>query len=133
MQRLSKRSVEKEMRQQAANAIKYKDILHEEKDLTELVGKESSFDVDTALRQMLAYYESWNGRDLTMIDRISINDEMITSHLHGSILQDHTSQLISVEIRNFPNETGYFMLWELSISEETQGKRILPIFVKRPF
>ena len=126
-------SVEKEMRQQAANAIKYKDILHEEKDLTELVGKESNFDVDTALRQMLAYYESWKGRDLTMIDRISINDEMITSHLRGSILQDHTSQLISVGIRNFPNEAGYFMLWELSISEETQGKRILPIFVNDDF
>ena len=121
------------MRQQAANAIKYKDILHEEKDLTELVGKESNFDVDTALRQMLAYYESWKGRDLTMIDRISINDEMITNHLRGSILQDHTSQLLSVEIRNFPNETGYFMLWELSISEETQGKRILPIFVNDDF
>ena len=82
---------------------------------------------------MLAYYESWKGRDLTMIDRISINDEMITNHLRGSILQDHTSQLLSVEIRNFPNETGYFMLWELSISEETQGKRILPIFVNDDF
>ena len=45
------------MRQQAANAIKYKDILHEEKDLTKLVGKESNFDVDSALRHMLAYYE----------------------------------------------------------------------------
>ena len=47
-------SVEKEMRQQAANAIKYKDILHEEKDLTKLVGKESNFDVDSALRHMLS-------------------------------------------------------------------------------
>ena len=46
-------SVEKKMRQQAANAIKYKDILHEEKDLTKLVGKESNFDVDSALRHML--------------------------------------------------------------------------------
>ena len=77
-------SVEKEMRQQAANAIKYKDILHEEKDLTKLVGKESNFDVDSALRHMLAYYESWKGNDLTLLDRISINDEMITKHLCDS-------------------------------------------------
>lgn len=126
-------SVEKEMRQQAENALKYKDILHEEKDLTQLVGKESNFDVDTALRQMLAYYESWKGNDLTLIDRIGINDEMITKHLCGSIIQDHTGQLLSVGIRNFPNEAGYFMLWGLSVSEDTQDKRIIPIFVNESY
>lgn len=126
-------SVEMEMRQQARNALKYKDILHEEKDLTQLVGKESNFDVDTALRQMLVYYESWKGNDPTIIDRISINDEMITKHLCGSIVQDHTKQLMSVGIRNFPNEAGYFMLWELSVSEDTQDKRIIPIFVNESY
>lgn len=126
-------SVEMEMRQQVGNALKYKDILHEEKDLTQLVGKESNFDVDTALRQMLVYYESWKGNDPTIIDRISINDEMITKHLCGSIVQDHTKQLMSVVIRNFPNEAGYFMLWELSVSEDTQDMRIIPIFVNESY
>ena len=126
-------SVEMEMRQQVGNALNYKDILHEEKDLTQLVGKESNFDVDTALRQMLVYYESWKGNDPTIIDRISINDEMITKHLCGSIVQDHTKQLMSVVIRNFPNEAGYFMLWELSVSEDTQDKRIIPIFVNESY
>lgn len=126
-------SVEMEMRQQVGNALKYKDILHEEKDLTQLVGKESNFDVDTALRQMLVYYESWKGNDPTIIDRISINDEMITKHLCGSIVQDHTKQLMSVVIRNFPNEAGYFMLWELSVSADTQDKRIIPIFVNESY
>lgn len=126
-------SVEMEMRQQVGNALKYKDILHEEKDLTQLVGKESNFDVDTALRQMLVYYESWKGNDPTIIDRISINDEMITKHLCGSIVQNHTKQLMSVVIRNFPNEAGYFMLWELSVSEDTQDKRIIPIFVNESY
>lgn len=126
-------SVEMEMRQQVGNALKYKDILHEEKDLTQLVGKESNFDVDTALRQMLVYYESWKGNDPTIIDRISINDEMIAKHLCGSIVQDHTKQLMSVVIRNFPNEAGYFMLWELSVSEDTQDKRIIPIFVNESY
>ena len=126
-------SVEKEMRQQAANAIKYKDILHEEKDLTKLVGKESNFDVDSALRHMLAYYESWKGNDLTLLDRISINDEMITKHLCDSILQDHNGCLLSVGIQNFPNEAGYFMLWELSVSEDMRDKRIIPIFVNESY
>lgn len=126
-------SVEKEMRQQAANAIKYKDILHEEKDLTKLVGKESNFDVDSALRHMLAYYESWKGNDLTLLDRISINDEMITRHLCGSLVQDHNGCLLSVGIQNFPNEAGYFMLWELSVSDDIWDKRIIPIFVNESY
>lgn len=125
--------VEAEVKQQVANTQKYKDIIREEKDLTQLVGTESSFDVDAALRQMLAYYESWQGRDLHLIDRIGINDEEIIQHLRTEIMQDRTSQLMSVGIKNFPNEAGYFMLWELSISDEESGKRIIPIFINENF
>lgn len=125
--------IESEVKQQVANAKKYKDIIREEKDLTQLMGTQSNFDVDAALRQMLAYYESWQGRDLHLIDRIGINDEEIIQHLRTEILQDRTSQLMSVSIKNFPNEAGYFMLWELSISEEESGKRIIPIFVNENF
>ena len=121
--------VEAEVKQQVANAQKYKDIIREEKDLKQFVGTESNFDVDAALRQMLAYYESWKGRYLSIIERIGINDEEITQHLRAEIIQDKTSQLMSVSIKDFPNEAGYFMLWELSISEEESGKRIIPIFV----
>ena len=51
--------VESELRQELKNAQKYKSLLHEDKDLTKLVGKESNFDVDSALRQMLTYYDAW--------------------------------------------------------------------------
>lgn len=125
--------VESEVKQQVSNAQKYKDIIREEKDLQSLVGTESDFDVDSALRQMMAYYESWKGHDLQLIDRISINDVEITKHLRMSLIQDHSSQLLSVGIKDFPNEAGYFMLWELSISNEESGKRIIPIFVNEGF
>lgn len=125
--------VEAEVKLQVENAKKYKDIIREDKDLTQLVGTESNFDVEAALRQMLAYYESWRGCDIKLIDRIGINDEKIIQHLRTEILQDRTSQLMSVGIKNFPNEAGYFMLWKLSISEEESGKRIIPIFVNEKF
>ena len=111
------------------NAQKYKDVIREEKDLTKLVGTESNFDVDSALRTMLTYYECWQGHDPRLIDRISIADEEITQHLKTELVQDRTAPLMSIQIDNFPNEEGYFMLWELSISEKESGKRILPIFV----
>ena len=121
--------VEAEMKQQLTNAQKYKDVIREEKDLTKLVGTESNFDVDSALRTMLIYYECWQGHDPRLIDRISIADEEITQHLKTELVQDRTATLMSIQIDNFPNEEGYFMLWELSISEKESGKRILPIFV----
>ena len=120
--------VEEEMKQ-LTNAQKYKDVIREEKDLTKLVGTESNFDVDSALRTMLTYYECWQGHDPRLIDRIGIADEEITQHLKTELVQDRTAPLMSIQIDNFPNEDGYFMLWELSISEKESGKRILPIFV----
>ena len=121
--------VEAEIKQQLTNAQKYKDVIREDKDLTKLVGTESNFDVDSALRTMLTYYECWQGRDPHLIDRISIADEEITQHLKTELVQDRLAPLMSIQIDNFPNEEGYFMLWELSISEKESGKRILPIFV----
>ena len=120
--------VEAEMKQQLTNAQKYKDVIREEKDLTKLVGTESNFDV-TVRSTMLTYYECWQGHDPRLIDRISIADEEITQHLKTELVQDRTAPLMSIQIDNFPNEEGYFMLWELSISEKESGKRILPIFV----
>ncbi len=125
--------VESEMKQQLQNSKKYKDVIREEKDLSQLVGQGSDFDVDTALRQMLAYYDSWQGRDLRLIDRIAITDSDIIQHLQTDVLQDRKSPLMSVGIQNFPNEAGYFMLWELSISNDPDDKRIIPIFVNENF
>lgn len=125
--------VESEMKQQMANAQKYKDVIREEKDLTELVGQESDFDVEDALRQVLAYYDGWQGNVLTLMDRIGINDEKVTRHLKVDIIQDKFSPLLSVGIKNFPNEAGYFMLWELDISEGDNDRRIIPIFVNENF
>ncbi len=121
--------VESELKQQLANVQKYKDVIREEKDLHKLIGIESDFDVEIALRTMLNYYECWQGRQLGLIDHISIDDEEITKNLKTVILQDKKSPILSVSIANFPNEAGYFMLWELSISEKESDRRVLPIFV----
>jgi hypothetical protein len=125
--------IEAKMRQQLKNSKEYKEIIREEKDLTELVGQESDFDVESSLRLMLAYYNSWQGVESTLIDRIGITDAEITKHLKTDIIQDRFSPILSVGIKDFPNEAGYFMLWELSISDEEADKRILPVFVNEAY
>ena len=126
-------SVESEIKHQLTNTEKYKDIIKEEKDLTQLVGKNSDFNIDAALRLMLSYYESWQGIESHFIDHIGINDEKITKHLKTDIIQDRISPILSVGIKNLPNEPGFLMLWELSISDDESAKRIIPIFVNSNF
>lgn len=125
--------VESEMKQQVANAQKYKNVIHEEKDLTKLVGQESDFDVESALKKLLAYYDNWQGNEMTLIDRVGINDTMVTQHLSTDIVQDQLSPLLSVGIKNFPNEAGFFMLWELSLTDKDNDQRIIPFFVNENF
>lgn len=125
--------VESELRQELKNAQKYKSLLHEDKDLTKLVGKKSNFDVDTALRQMLTYYDAWQGLDPRLIMDISINDDSITRHLNADVIQDRFSPILSVSIQDFPNEEGYFMLWDLSATDDEMDQRILPVFVNKDF
>lgn len=125
--------VESEMKQQLVNSQKYKDIIREEKDLSELVGKASDFDIDAALRLVLAYHDGWQGLQTKLIDRISITDQEITKHLSMDIIQDRISPNLSVSIKNFPNEKGFFMLWELSLSDEDSDQRIIPVFINDEF
>ena len=125
--------VEAEMKQQLANAKKYKSVIREEKDLTTLVGAESNFDVEEALRELLCYYEQWQGGQLSIIDRVGINDERVTRHLNSEIGQDRFSPILSVSIKNFPNEAGYFMIWELSLSDNESDRRYIPVFVNNNF
>lgn len=125
--------VESELRQELKNAQKYKSLLHEDKDLTQLVGKESNFDVDSALRKMLAYYNAWQHIDSKLIFDISINDESITRHLNAAVIQDRFSPILSVSIQNFPNEEGYFMLWNLSVTDAESNQRMIPVFVNKDF
>ena len=126
-------TVESEMRQQLKNTIKYKDVIREEKDLSTLVGQGPDFDVENALRMMLAYYNGWQGIDSVLIDRIGVGDPEITEHLNTDVIQDRLSPILSVGIEDFPNEAGYFMLWELSISDEDSDRRYLPVFVNEEY
>lgn len=126
--------VESEVKEQVKNAQRCQELIREEKDLSKLVGKESSFDVDAALRSLLSYYDAWKGtQPRLLLDRLSINDPLFAEHLKTTIRQDRSSPLLAVSIENFPNEAGYFMLWELSVSEETDARRILPIFINEAF
>ena len=127
------RPVEEDLKKQVQNTLKVRDLIHEDKDLTSLVGVGSSFDLDTALRKMVTYYENSRGRSLLALDNYSMNDSLIVKHLKKVIEHDRQEPLLSVKIHDFPNEPGYFMLWQLSLSTDSQSQRIMPIFINENF
>ena len=121
--------IEEDLRTQVKNTLRIKDLIRDDKDLTEYIGADTSFDIEAALRSMMAYYESSIGNPVLPIDTYGINDERIIKHLKKEIRQDEHSKLLSISIRDFPNEKGWFMLWHLSVAPDGAGGKTIPVFI----
>jgi superfamily II DNA or RNA helicase len=130
---LNIRPVEEDLKKQVQNTMRIKDLIKEEKDLTSMIGTGSAFDFEAALRQMVTYYQNYKGNPYLPIENFSINDPVIVSHLSKEIEQDMGSRLLNVSIKDFPNEKGYFMLWRISLTPDSQGQKIIPIFINQDF
>ena len=130
---LNIRPVEEDLKKQVQNTMRIKDLIKEEKDLTSMIGTGSAFDFEAALRQMVTYYENYKGNPYLPIENFSINDPVIVGHLNKEIEQDLGGQLLNVSIKDFPNEKGYFMLWRISLTADSQGQKIIPIFINQDF
>lgn len=127
------RHIEEDLKTQVQNAKKFKEIIHEDKDLTALIGAGSNFDIETALRQMVTYYENYKGYPYLPLYNLSINDSQIIKHLNYDIKYNRGDGALVIDIQDFPNEKGYFSLWEISLDDKPQAKRVLPIFVNESF
>lgn len=121
--------IEKEVREQVTNAKSYKEIIREDKDLGELVGKESDFDVSAALGRAASYYGAWRGEQPKVPLGLSFDSDDAEKLLHASVAQDRDADVLSIGIQDMPNEDGYFMLWELSIADDDRATRVIPVFV----
>ena len=121
--------IEREVREQVANAEAYKEIIREDKDLGELVGRESDFDVNAALGRASSYYSAWRGEQGQLPLELALDSEDAERLLHASVVQDRDADVLSIGIPDMPNEDGYFMLWELSIADDQRATRVIPAFV----
>jgi len=121
--------IEKELREQVSNVASYQEIIREDKDLGDLVGVESDFDVTAALGRAFAHYSAWRGGKAALPLGLSLDSPDAEKLLHASVIQDRNADVLSVGIEDFPNEDGWFMLWELSIADDRRSTRVVPVFV----
>jgi hypothetical protein len=122
-------AAEDDFKRQVNNSIKIRELIQEDKDLSGLVGMDTGFDLEASLRSMLAYYECSMGKSISPIENYNITDPIITQHLHRQIAfvtDDYAPVLL---IKDFPNEKGYFVLWDLSVSSDENSRRIIPVFI----
>ncbi len=121
--------IEKELREQVSNVASYQEIIREDKDLGDLVGVESDYDVTAALGRAFAHYSAWRGGKAALPLGLALDSPDAEKLLHASVVQDRSADVLSVEIEDFPNEDGWFMLWELSIADDRRSTRVVPVFV----
>lgn len=121
--------LENDLKQQIETANKYKELIREEKNLSLETYDISDFNIDFALRKMLESYCAWKDQITLPISTLSINDSEIIQHLNREFIFNNNEKIPSIKIVDFPNEEGYFMLWELSINDDKQSKRIIPMFL----
>ena len=121
--------IEEDLRTQVTNSMRIREMIHEEKDLEELVGKESGFDIETALKDMVTAYENAKGNPFLAVENYSVNDERIIRHMRKEIQFNPSEPVLNVTISNFPNERGTFMLWHLAVSPDGSDGKAIPIFI----
>lgn len=121
--------IEEDLKQQVKQSLRIKDLISEDKNLEDMLGKENHFDMEKALRQMLSYYAFYINDPMLFFKDYSIYNPEIQEHLKKVFLQDMQAIPMKVFIENFPNEKGFFMLWNLKISEKTHGEKIIPVFI----
>ena len=78
---------------------------------------------------MVYYYENYKGYPNSINKNISINDSLVAKLLNSNNRYKIGDRIISIDIEEFPNEKGFFMLWEISLNEDKNSKRIIPIFI----
>ena len=94
--------IEKELREQVSNVASYQEIIREDKDLGDLVGVESDYDVTAALGRAFAHYSAWRGGKAALPLGLALDSPDAEKLLHASVVQDRSADVLSVEIEDFP-------------------------------
>ncbi|NMA84569.1 MAG: SWF/SNF helicase family protein, partial [Epulopiscium sp.] len=121
---------EKEFRKQVKISNQYKEIIRDDKDLSDDSYSESHFDLDTNLNRILDYYQAWKGLTLER-KNLTLSNPLIEKHTNKDLEWHILDSIPMFSIVNFPNEDGYFSIWQISLGEESQYREYIPIFLTK--
>ncbi len=121
---------EEEFRKQVKIRNQYKEIIKDDKDLSDEAYSESHFDLDMNLNRILDYYQAWKGLTYGR-KNLSLTNPLIEKHINKDLEWHILDSIPMLSIKNFPNEDGYFSIWQISLGEESQYKEYIPLFLTK--
>ncbi len=130
-------ALERDLKKEIIRASEYAELLNTEREL-KAIPSSQGFQLEKNLFIMCNSYSLWKEGKFYLDEDISIENREVSKHLEQ---EDHWhlgQKIPLIFIEDFPNEKGYFMLWELSINEDLYSSKILPLFINedmtlRPF
>ena len=130
-------TLEEDIKKEIIKANEYDELLNEEKEL-KAIENSHGFQLEKTLFTMCNSYSLWKEGKFFTGETLSIDDDVIVKHLEQENYWCPQQKIPKILIKDFPNEKGYFILWELSINKDLHSSRILPIFINedmklRPF
>lgn len=121
--------IEEDLKKEIAKARKYRELLKEDKVLEANSDYNKSIELNKLLFKMCNFYSLWKEGKFFVGENIDINDEEISRHLNQENCWSRSQKIPSVYIKDFPNEKGYFSLWELLINDDLHYRKVVPIFI----
>ncbi|NMA95025.1 MAG: DEAD/DEAH box helicase family protein [Clostridiales bacterium] len=130
--------LEKDIEKEIQRAKKYSELISDTKALEMKPKPIKGFELEKHLQIMCNAYSLWKGYNSNLTDELSLENEEIVKHLDQELKWSKGEGIPRIDIYDFPNERGYFSLWELTINKDAHSRRILPMFVTenmllRPF
>jgi len=126
-------SLEKDLKRQFESVKSFKSLITDEKDLANSKIEETNFNLENSLMEMIRHYNLWDNGSISIIEKHSINDEEIIRHLKKELDWTLDEYVPIIEIKDYPNEEGYFTLWSLSINDNKNYMNIVPVFINKDF
>lgn len=121
--------VEEDLKKQVKNNLNIKQLITQEKDLEYLAHDKNILDLEKLLKLLITYYENSLENSVMPIENYNLESPEIKKHLNKVFLFNKDENVADVEIVDFPNEKGYFMIWKLSVTVDMQNAIYLPVFI----
>ncbi len=124
--------LEEQVCEQTQKMNEIKGLLKDEKVLDKsLVASISNLPIENWLKQMYKNYQLSKGNEVDIfgLSSINLNNEQVKDMLTNIPIWVKTSKIPVLEIADTSNERGFWSLWEVSINESDQNRKIFPFFI----
>lgn len=122
----------KDVQRQVDQAIQIRSVIHDEKTLhpdAALERQQQAF--HTILRSMLGSYYAWKQVEVDLLYdlELSVSDQRIQDLLAARQVWHPKEGLPTFSIQGLNTENGFWTLWEVSLGDDAEDKRMVSIFL----